>query len=39
MGLLRNEALEKASAEFGSVSEVAYLLDFIRNSKRGVIRG
>lgn len=39
MGLLRDEAMGKVSAEFGSVPEVVYLLDFIRNSKRGVIRG
>jgi UDP-N-acetylglucosamine acyltransferase len=39
MGLLREEAMERVSSEFGSIPEVAYLLDFIRNSKRGVIRG
>jgi UDP-N-acetylglucosamine acyltransferase len=39
MGLLREEALERVARELGSHSEVAYLLDFIRNSKRGVIRG
>jgi len=39
MGLLREEAMEKASSELGNIPEVAYLLDFIRNSKRGVIRG
>jgi UDP-N-acetylglucosamine acyltransferase len=38
-GLLREEAMEKAASEFGNVPEVAYLLEFIRNSKRGVIRG
>ncbi|MCL1894600.1 MAG: acyl-ACP--UDP-N-acetylglucosamine O-acyltransferase [Holophagaceae bacterium] len=39
MGLNREEAMERASSELGSIPEVAYLLDFIRNSKRGVIRG
>ena len=39
MGLLREEAMEKASSELGDIPEVTYLLDFIRNSKRGVIRG
>ena len=39
MGLLREEAMAKAAAELGNVPEVAYLLDFIRNSKRGIIRG
>jgi UDP-N-acetylglucosamine acyltransferase len=39
MGLLREEAMEKASSELGHVPEVAYLLEFIRSSKRGVIRG
>jgi UDP-N-acetylglucosamine acyltransferase len=39
MGLLREEAMEMVSSEYGSIPEVAYLLDFIRNSKRGVIRG
>jgi UDP-N-acetylglucosamine acyltransferase len=39
MGLLREEALERAASELGSHPEVAYLLDFIRSSKRGVIRG
>ena len=39
MGLLRGESMEKAASELGAIPEVAYLLDFIRNSKRGVIRG
>ncbi len=38
-GLLRTEAMEQAQAEFGHIAEVAYLLEFIRGSKRGVIRG
>jgi len=38
-GLLRAEAMEKTQAEFGHIPEVAYLLDFIRASKRGIIRG
>jgi len=39
MGLLRAEALERVERELGSHPEVAYLLNFIRTSKRGVIRG
>jgi UDP-N-acetylglucosamine acyltransferase len=39
MGLLREEAMGRASSELGNVPEVAYLLDFIRSTKRGVIRG
>jgi UDP-N-acetylglucosamine acyltransferase len=39
MGLLREAALEKATSELGDIPEVAYLLNFIRVSKRGVIRG
>jgi hypothetical protein len=31
--------MEKAAAELGEIPEVAFLLEFIRNSKRGVIRG
>jgi UDP-N-acetylglucosamine acyltransferase len=38
-GLLREDALRKAQEEYGSISEVAYLLEFIRVSKRGVHRG
>jgi UDP-N-acetylglucosamine acyltransferase len=38
-GLLREEAMAKAEAEFGSVAEVAYLLEFIRGTKRGIHRG
>jgi len=37
--LLREDALRKAEEELGSISEVAYLLTFIRESKRGVHRG
>jgi len=36
--LLHNEALEKAEQELGGCKEVAELLDFIRNSKRGVVK-
>jgi len=39
MGLLREEAMERASAELGGVPEVAGLLGFIRGTKRGIIRG
>jgi UDP-N-acetylglucosamine acyltransferase len=39
MGLLREEAMERVSSEYGNIPEVAYLLDFIRKSKRGIIRG
>jgi UDP-N-acetylglucosamine acyltransferase len=39
MGLLREEAMDRVSKELGGIPEVAYLLDFIRGSKRGVIRG
>ena len=39
MDMLREEAMERASSELGHVAEVAYLLEFIRESKRGVIRG
>jgi acyl-[acyl carrier protein]--UDP-N-acetylglucosamine O-acyltransferase len=39
MGMLREEAMERVSSEFGTIPEVAYLMDFIRNSKRGIIRG
>ena len=38
-GLLREEALTKAEAELGGFSEVAYLLRFMREAKRGVHRG
>ncbi|HJW34906.1 MAG TPA: acyl-ACP--UDP-N-acetylglucosamine O-acyltransferase [Holophagaceae bacterium] len=38
-GLQREEALAKAEAELGSIPEVAYLLRFVRESKRGVHRG
>ncbi|HWQ07689.1 MAG TPA: acyl-ACP--UDP-N-acetylglucosamine O-acyltransferase [Holophaga sp.] len=39
MGLLREEAMARAEAELGSVPEVAYLLQFIREAKRSVHRG
>jgi UDP-N-acetylglucosamine acyltransferase len=38
-GLLREEAMGKAEAELGGVPEVAYLLEFIRGTKRGIHRG
>ena len=38
-GLLREQALERCEAELGSVPEVAYLVRFIRESKRGIHRG
>jgi len=37
--LLREEALNRCEKEFGAVPEVAYLLRFIRDSKRGIHRG
>ncbi|HET8900799.1 MAG TPA: acyl-ACP--UDP-N-acetylglucosamine O-acyltransferase [Holophagaceae bacterium] len=37
--LLREEALSRCEKEFGTVPEVAYLLKFIRESKRGIHRG
>lgn len=37
--LLREEALARCEKEYGSVPEVAYLLGFIRESKRGIHRG
>jgi UDP-N-acetylglucosamine acyltransferase len=38
-GLLREEAMARAEAEVGGVAEVAYLLEFIRGTKRGIHRG
>lgn len=38
-GLLREEALAKAEVELGQYAEVAYLLRFMREAKRGVHRG
>jgi UDP-N-acetylglucosamine acyltransferase len=38
-GLLREEALERTEAELGGIPEVAYLLKFIRETKRGIHRG
>ena len=38
-GLLRDEALAQAQQEVGHIVEVAYLLQFIREAKRGVHRG
>ncbi len=38
-GLQREDALAQAEAEFGTVPEVAYLLAFVRSSKRGIHRG
>ena len=37
-GLKLEEGLDKAQAEFGADPEVAHLLEFIRTSKRGVLR-
>jgi len=34
----QEEALEKLSEEFGTIPEVMVLVDFIRNSKRGIAR-
>lgn len=38
-GLLREEALFKVEADLGGIAEVAYLVRFIRESKRGIHRG
>jgi UDP-N-acetylglucosamine acyltransferase len=38
-GLLREEALARTEAELGGIPEVAYLLQFIRETKRGIHRG
>jgi UDP-N-acetylglucosamine acyltransferase len=38
-GLLREEAMAQAEKELGHIPEVAYLLQFIREAKRGVHRG
>ena len=36
--MLLEEAMASVDKEFGHVEEVRYFLDFIRESKRGVIR-
>jgi UDP-N-acetylglucosamine acyltransferase len=38
-GLLRDEAMTQTEKEVGHIPEVAYLLTFIREAKRGVHRG
>jgi UDP-N-acetylglucosamine acyltransferase len=38
-GLLRDEAMARTEKELGHIPEVAYLLKFIREAKRGVHRG
>ncbi|MFZ1375991.1 MAG: acyl-ACP--UDP-N-acetylglucosamine O-acyltransferase [Geothrix sp.] len=38
-GLLRDEAMSQVEKEVGHIAEVAYLLTFIREAKRGVHRG
>ena len=38
-GLALKNAAEKVKEEFGDSSEVRYLLDFIKDSKRGICRG
>lgn len=38
-GLSFKNAVDKVREEFGNSSEVNYLLDFIKNSKRGICRG
>ena len=38
-GLLRDEAMAQTEQEVGHIAEVAYLLKFIREAKRGVHRG
>jgi UDP-N-acetylglucosamine acyltransferase len=37
--LLREEAMAKVEAAYGAIPEIAYLLNFIRVSKRGIHRG
>ena len=37
-GLVQDEAFKKALEEFPDTKEVSYLIDFMRNSKRGVTR-
>ncbi len=34
-----SNAVEQARAESGNIEEILYLIDFVRNSKRGVCRG
>jgi UDP-N-acetylglucosamine acyltransferase len=36
--LLLDEAIAKVEAEFGSIPEIRYFLDFVRSSQRGVVR-
>jgi len=38
-GLLRDDAMAQVEKEAGNIPEVAYLLQFIRDAKRGVHRG
>jgi UDP-N-acetylglucosamine acyltransferase len=38
-GMLREAALAQTEQELGSIAEVAYLVKFIRDSKRGIHRG
>jgi UDP-N-acetylglucosamine acyltransferase len=38
-GLLREDAMAQTEKEVGHIPEVAYLLTFIREAKRGVHRG
>lgn len=38
-GLLREEAMAQTERELGHIEEIAYLLKFIREAKRGVHRG
>jgi UDP-N-acetylglucosamine acyltransferase len=37
-GKMLNEAIDEISSELGHVPEVRYFLDFVRSSKRGVVR-
>jgi UDP-N-acetylglucosamine acyltransferase len=36
--LLLDDAIAKVEAESGSIAEIRYFLEFVRSSKRGVIR-
>jgi len=36
--MLLDEAIAKVEEESGSIPEIRYFLDFVRSSKRGVVR-
>jgi acyl-[acyl carrier protein]--UDP-N-acetylglucosamine O-acyltransferase len=37
-GMRLEEALDQVEADLGHVEEVRYFIDFVRTSKRGVVR-